>query len=208
MTCLRTAVCALLLCVISATTMSAQPRDDHLNLSARVLDRVFPLNFGPDPYNWRLILRYGDSNTQLALVIYPGGRCEILRYSLAGTGDSDLSRLVSKVNDENRDVNDQEIAEIAAKLKVNVERSSVDLGTLNHILNDLRALQISPILANRVAMDNASEYEYWYDTSQESVHYTISGPFEGDPQDKLVQWMLRFRASLPDLLKASSAPKP
>jgi hypothetical protein len=60
-------------------------------------------------------------------------------------------------------------------------------------------------MASRVAVDEYSEYEFWYDTEEESVHYKLTGPFKGDPQDKLVQWMIRFRASVPELVSAASA---
>jgi hypothetical protein len=106
---------------------------------------------------------------------------------------------------QNSNVTDREIA---AKLKVDVSRSPIGYEALDRFLDELKAIRISPILASRVAVDEYSEYEFWYDGGQESVHYTVTGPFKDAPQDELVQWMIRFRASVPDLLKAGSAPKP
>jgi hypothetical protein len=60
-------------------------------------------------------------------------------------------------------------------------------------------------LADRIALDEYSTYEFWYSDGQESVHYRLAGPFNGDPQDKLVRWMIKFRASVPELLKAGSS---
>jgi hypothetical protein len=57
----------------------------------------------------------------------------------------------------------------------------------------------------RIAVDEYSEYEFWYTGGQESVHYKLVGPFKDDPQDKLVQWMIRFRTSVPELMSAASA---
>lgn len=205
---------ALFFCILSPTKAIAQPGDRHLNVNARVLDLLFPLDVATEPYFLKMILRFGDSDTQLVVVVYPpfplhpGGRSEIIRYTLAGTGNSDLSQLISKIYEEKHDVNDQEIAEIAAKLKVDVSRSPVGYEALDRFLNKLKAIRISPILASRVAVDEYSEYEFWYDGGQESVHYTVTGPFNGDPQDQLVQWMIKFRASLPDLLKPPSARNP
>jgi len=96
--------------------------------------------------------------------------------------------------------------EITAKLKVEVSRSSIAPEALKHAFDELKAIRISPILADRVSVDEYSEYEYWYDNWQESVHYAITGPFKGDPQDQLVQWMIRFRAIALDLAKLPSGP--
>jgi len=189
----------------------AQLGNSCRDIKARVLDLLFPLEVTPDLYLTKLALRFGDSDTQLVILIYPaypvhpGGRAEVIRYSLAGMGKGQLSQLISRMVRENPDVRDREIA---AKLKVDVSRSPVEYEALNRFLNELKAVRIPPILTSRVAVDEYSEYEYWYDGGQESIHYTITGPFEGDPQDELVQWMIRFRANLPGLLKASSAPSP
>jgi hypothetical protein len=120
-------------------------------------------------------------------------------------GDGQLSQLISKTVAQNPHVTDREIA---AKVKVAVSRSPIGYEECDHFLNELKAIRISPILASRVAVDEYSEYEFWYDGGQESVHYVLTGPFKEDPQDKLVQWMIEFRAGVPDLLKAGSASKP
>lgn len=84
----------------------------------------------------------------------------MIRYTLAGMSNGELSQLISKMVAENPDVKDQEIA---AKLKVNISRSSIDHEALNRAFNELKAVRISPILAERIAVDEYSEYEYWYD---------------------------------------------
>lgn len=209
MTCRRSMVRVLFFGILSAATAIAQPGNRHLDIKARVLDLLFPLDVAPQPYLMKLVLRFGDSDTQLVVVVYPvypvqaGGRVQITRYTLAGMGDGELSQLISKMVAQNPSVTDREIV---AKLKVNVTRSPIEYDTLDRALKDLKAIRISPILKSRVAVDEYSEYEYWYDGGQESVHYTITGPFKGDPQDQLVQWMIRFRANVPNLLKTSAAP--
>ncbi len=205
MTCRIAVACALFSCILFTTRATAQPGDRYLDMKARVLDILFPLDVAPKPYFSKMILRFGDSGTQLVVVVYPGGKSELIRYSLAGTSGGEFSQLISKMVAENPDVKEQEIA---AKFKVDVYRSPIEHEALNRALDELKAVRIPPILASRVAVDEFSEYEYWYDNWQESVHYTITGPFKNTPQDELVQWMIRFRANLPYLFKASSAPKP
>jgi hypothetical protein len=180
-------------------------------MKARVLNILFPLDVAPKPYFLKMVLRFSDSDTQLVVVVYPDKekywvrRCEITSYVLEGMGKGQLSQLISKMIAENPDVKEQAIA---ARLKVDVSRSSVAPEALKHALDELKTIRISPILTDRVAVDEYSEYEYWYDNWQESVHYAITSPFGNDPQDKLGRWMVKFRANLPDLLKTPSVPKP
>jgi hypothetical protein len=204
------AACALFSCILFTASATSEPGDRYLNMKARVLDVVFPLDVAPKPYLLKMILRFGDSDTQLVAVEYQDKdkywirRCEITSYSLADIGKGQLSDLISKMVAESPNVQAQEIA---SKLRTNVSHSFVAPEALNHALDELKAVMISPILADRVAVDQYSEYEYWYDNWQESVHYTITSPLGNAPQDKLGQWMLRFRANLPNLLKAST-PQP
>jgi hypothetical protein len=103
------------------------------------------------------------------------------------------------------DVTDREIA---ATLKVNVTRSPVEYDALVRALKSLKSVRISPILRSVVAVDECSQYEYWYDAGQESVHYTLTCPFKNDSEDQLVKWMIGFRAGLQSLVKPSSTPGP
>ncbi len=210
MTCRIAVACALFSCILFTATATAQSGDRYLDMKARVLDILFPLDVTSTPYFSKMILRFGDSDTQLVVLIYPtypvhaGGQAELIRYSVAGTGNSDLPQFISNMVAQNPNVTDREIA---AKLKVDVTRSPIGYEALDRFLKKLKAIRISPILASRVAVDESSEYEFWYDTWQESVHYTLTGPFHNGPQDQLGRWMIKFRADLPNLLKAS-APKP
>lgn len=202
---LRSFVLSVLCCILFAAKANAQPGDHRLDMKSRVLDILFPVDVSPQPYLTKMVLRFGDSDTQFIVVTYPGGKSELILYSLVGTGGGKLSQLIAKMVAKNADVKPQDIA---AKLRVDVSRSPIEQETLNDALNELEAIQISPVLANRVAVDESSEYEFWYDTWQESVHYAITGPFLDDPQDRLGRWMVKFRANLHELLKTAAAPKP
>jgi len=173
-------------------------------MKARVLDILFPLDVRPTPYFSKMVLRFSDSDTQLVVVTYPGGKSELIRYSLA-VNSGELSQLIAKMVAENPNVKAEEIA---AKVKTNVSRSPIEPAALRHALDELKAIRISPVLASRVAVDEYSEYEFWYDNWQESVHYAITSPFGNDPQDQLGKWMTKFRDNVPNLLKASLGPTP
>jgi hypothetical protein len=176
---LRSFALSVLCCTLFAARANAQPGDPHLDMKSRVLDILFPVDVSPKPYFMKIVLRFGDSDTQLIVVTYPGGESRLIRYSLAGTSSGEFSQLIAKMVAENHDVKPQDIA---AKLKVDVSRSPIAQETLNHALHELETIQISPVLANRVAVDESSEYEFWYDTWQESVHYVITTPFGDNPQ--------------------------
>lgn len=179
-------------------------------MRAHVLDILFPSDVPQKPYFLKMILRFGDSDSQLVVVIYPDKekywvrRCEIISYSLAGMEKGQLYDLITRMVSDNPGVKEQEIA---AKVKVEVRRFSVAPETVNRALNELKAIRISPVLADRDAMDGyVARYEFWYDNWKEAVHYAIDGPFRGTSQDQLVQWMIKFKSHLGEILKSSSGP--
>jgi hypothetical protein len=194
-----------------ALSAIAQSGDGNMNMKGRILDVIFRLPSPTPPFLTQMTLRFGDSDTQVVVFTYPvypvnpGGRAEIIRYSIAGMGNENLSEFISKMIAQKPDVTAQEIAD---KLKVSVTRSPVDYAALQHSMKDVEALRMSPVLKSRVAVDNYSEYEYCYSNGQELVHYSITGPFKDARQDQLVAWMMKFRASLFDLTKTPLAPKP
>ena len=145
--------------------------DDQTDLAARVLNVVFPLEVA-QPYFVKMVLRFNDPDTQVVVVVYPDKekywvrRCEVTNYSLKGMDKGQLSQLISNMVVENPNVKEREIA---AKLKVEVNRSLISPETLNGPLHELRAVRISPVLADRIALDEYSTYEFWYSDGQESV---------------------------------------
>jgi hypothetical protein len=155
-----------------------------------------------------MTLRYGDSDSQLVVLTYPvypvhpGGQAELISYTITGMGSDNLSQFISKMASQHPKATDQEIA---AKLKAVVKRSPIGYEALRRFLDELETIRISPMLAGRVAVDEYSDYEFWYSNGQESVDYKVVGPFKNDPQDKLVQWMIRFRTGVPELMSAASA---
>jgi hypothetical protein len=203
--------CAMVVPFCLALSAIAQTTDGNRNMKDRILDILFQLPSPTPPFLTQMTLRFGDSDTQLVVFTYPvypvnpGGRAEIIRYSIAGIGSETLSDFISKMVAQKPDVTAQEIAD---KLKASVTRSPVDYAVLQHSMKDLETLRISPVLKSRVAVDNYSEYEYWYSNGQEFVHYSITGPFKDATQDQLVEWMSNFRAALPGLAKTSQTRKP
>ncbi len=202
--------CAVVVPLCLALGAAAQPRDDGFkSMKERVLDVLFPVEDRTPPYLTKMTLRYGDTDTQLVVLTYfaypkrPGGQAEVIRYSIAGMEKGGLSNFVDKSVAQRPGVT---ASEIAAMLKVNVAHLSVDYDLLMRLTKDLKDIRIAPVLQTRVAVDNYSQYDYWFDTGQEFVHYSITGPSNGSPQDRLVEWMIRFRTRLPDLVKPSSGP--
>jgi len=185
----------LLFSALFAATSTAQPADRNpLAIKARVLDLVFPLHTEARPPYLKMILRFGDSDTQTTILVYPGGESELVHNALEGTNGKKLSEIIDRMVAQNPDVQDREIA---ARIRVKTTRSTLEYKELDQALKDLKAIKISPFLSTRVALDEVSQYDFWFSSGQESVHYTVYGPFDKEPQDQLVQWMIRFRSSFP-----------
>lgn len=198
----RILACVLASCVISAGTVNAQPGDRHLDMKARVLSLVFPIEVSAKPYDLRLILRYGDTDTQLVVVVHPGKeywqrRYDVFRYTLAGMKQDDLSHLISRMEASDPKIGPQEIA---AKLRVEVAESAIDPSLLKKALSSLGDVRVSPALPGRVCLDKCSQYEFWYDTWQDFVHYVLTDPPQNTAEAQLVEWMTKFRADLPNML--------
>jgi hypothetical protein len=178
------------------------------DMKGRVLDLLFRSDVVTSPFLSKMTLRYGDSDSQLIVLIYPvypvhpGGRAEVISYTIRGMGSDNLAQFISRMTAQNPKVT---AADVAEKLQVDVKRSPIEYDALSRLIDELKAVRISPVLANRVAVDEYSEFEFWYNNGQESVHYKIVGPYKDDPQDKIVQWMIRLRTGVPELISAASA---
>lgn len=200
----------MFVCLPSVARTTAQPGNNSSDTESRVLEILFPRDT-PDRYFEKVVMRFWDTDTQIVIVVYPaypphpGGQAEIIRYSLVGTSSEEFWQMISNMEKSNPNITAEQIA---TKFKVDVSRSPIDYKVLKRSLKELQSLQISPALENRIGLDNVSIYEFWYDTGQESVHYTILDPSGDDHQDKLGRWMEKFRRNLPGLLKSGSSQKP
>lgn len=200
----RATICALLICVGVAGGTPAQPGGRYLDTEARLLDRLLPLESEPAPFFLRMAMRFSDSASQLVIVVRPGGASELLEYTVEGMGDNQLLSFIARQVAENPAISDQDIA---AKLHVTVRRSAVDYGAISPWLKKLQSVRTSPALTHRVGTDAVSQYEFWYDTWQEAVHYSLIGPFNGGTQDSLTKWMIDFRAHIGEISKPAPESK-
>jgi hypothetical protein len=202
---------AMVVCFCFALGAGAKSGDRPANIKDNVLDILFQPDAQESLHISKMTLRFGDTDTQLVVLVYPrfpahlGGQAEIVSYSIAGVGNAGLSPLIDKMVAQDPNVTAREIAD---KLKVSITHVPLDIAVLRKSMRRLRTIRLSPLIVLRSASDDYSQYNYWYDSGQESVHFSFVGPFRGDAQDRLVQWMIGFKNSFADLCKADSAPKP
>jgi hypothetical protein len=173
-----------------------------LDMRGRVLEVLFPRDLVSSGYLRKLVLRFSDSATQLVVVTYTGGTAELIEYRVTGFDGTSLAALVAKRLAENPNVAP---VEIAASLQVDVRRTPINYDALSRSLDELKNVRFSPLIQQRIAVDDYADHEFWYDTWQEAVYFSVVGPFERAPQDGLVRWMRRFRANLPTLLRVAPA---
>src|SRR5271157_825770 len=130
-------------CIVFVNHLNAQPGDRHLLMKSRVLDVLFPINVEPQPYSLKMIMRYGDSNTQIIVVVYPGGKSELIQYSLDGMNDADFEYLIAIMYEKNQDIT---VQEIAARVKVKMTRTLINYKALKPLIKTLEDVRISPAL--------------------------------------------------------------
>jgi hypothetical protein len=192
----------VLLCILSAPAKSQTPNRNRQDVYDHVLDLLFPVDVESKPYYAKLILRFHDDESQLVLVVYPGGESELIHSSLDNMNGSSLFQLVTETLARNPAASE---SEIAARVKVRTIRSPLEHRAVQAELNHLKTIRISPYLATRVGVDEVTWYEFWFDSGQESVHYKIFGDSAiREPQDKLAHWMTTFRANSQTMLKRKS----
>lgn len=198
----RSTIVALSLFSLFAPTHLHAQAHNPSDFQDRVLDVLFPLDVESKPYFVKLVLRFHDDASQLALVVYPGGDSEVVRSTLDGMNASKFFQFISATLTEHPNA---QPVEIAAAVKVRTTRSPVGYKTLEPMLNDLKAIKISPFLNTRIGVDEVTWYDFWFDSGEESVHYRIfGGPTLRDPQDNLARWMTRFRATCESLARRRS----
>jgi hypothetical protein len=164
-------------------------------LKNRVLDQLFPVASGslPGPYYARLILRFSSPDTELVLVIYAGWKSELVGYTLDGLPDQTLSQYIREQRRTHPQIQEEEIAR---SIRVKTTRSFVDSQKVKQAVEELRRIRVSPFLETRIAVDEYSDYDYWFESGGESVHYRVHGIFQQTPADDLVHWMIGFRDSI------------
>jgi len=187
----------LLLC--SLRSVNAQPGASHLNLKSRVLDIAFQSEITHKPYFSKLVLRYNGSPMQIVLVVHAGEEkywervCELSIYTLPEITEGGFGQFIAKQLAKTPNAQPEDIA---AKLKVKYQHSTVECQSFDQALQELGKIRISPTLVDRVAVDEFSTYEYTYDNWQESVHYSLTGSSDDTPQDELVKWMIEFKKKI------------
>lgn len=203
MTLRRAVTFALFCCVVCAARANAQATNRYWDVKTRVLNLIFPLDDVPLPYLWKITLRFSDPESQIVAVVHAGGKSEVVRYTLADMSDKGFSQLILQALAENSKATAEEIA---AKLKVDVDRRSVRPEAFSRALRELNRIRISP-QPDGICLGQCRLFDYWDDSGLDSVHYAIvGGDVRGSPQYQLVQWMIKFRENLPQVEKLSPGP--
>ena len=115
------------------------------------------------------------------------------KSQVVGGADGGVSSFIALQLSENAKAT---VEEMASKLQVFVARKEIEYSELDGAMKSLKKLRVSPALQTRVGVDNIPKYEFWYDTWQESVHYSLIGPPGKADQDSLSRWMTGFQEHL------------
>jgi hypothetical protein len=188
-------LCCLALLVVAAGSFQAgcAQASDYGKADAirnRVSDLLFPTSVASKPYNARFVLRFPDPDSELVLIIYPGKQSELVTYKVEGLRDQTLFQYIWDALRTNPQIRDEEIA---SNIRVTSKRSVVEFQKLERAVDELKNIKISPFFETRIAVDEYSDYDYWFDSGGESVHYRVHRLFQHTAQDDLVHWMTRFR---------------
>lgn len=70
----RTLTILVVTCSLFPSNGVARPWIVHSDMKTRVLNTLFPLDPTQKPYFTRMVLRFSDSNSQIVVVVFPGGK--------------------------------------------------------------------------------------------------------------------------------------
>jgi hypothetical protein len=183
-------VLAFLLCAGIVLRTDAQPGDRYLDAKYRVLDILFPTTSEQRPYSLKIVMRFGDSCSQLNLVEGTDGGVEVTEYSLASKTAADVEKYIAQLHEARPDISDREVA---SQIQVTVKKWRLPPQKLQDALTRLSGIRLSPALDRKACMDGCNEYEFWYDDWLEAAHFTLVSPSKNSPSWHLVDWMKRFQ---------------
>ena len=199
-----------LICAVWTAQVSAQQGIGLSTLQSRVFDLLFPRDVGTPLYFSKTTLRFSDSASQFVIILFgrATGKGEVYHYRVRETDRKVLSERIAKAFMDNRETTTA--ATIASGIRVETMRTVINAAPFVRVLDELKAIQLSPLLENRVCLDECATYEFSHDTGQELVHYAINRP-SGDsrdewPHDKLGRWMTSVQSRLPALLAEAADP--
>ena len=195
--------CFIVTCSSSQIATAQPDQVSSDGLRRQVLDAAFSTGVKPASYFSIMTLRF-DSSTQFTLTVYPGSKAEILRRRIVGMDAAGIRKVIANAAAKTPEASP---SNIASRFKIDVTRAAVDYRSVLPLLKELETIRISPLIGSRVSVDEFSEYEFWYDTGQEAVHYSITGPFDSALHDSLSKWMIKFRTNAESWLNGNSSVK-
>jgi hypothetical protein len=187
---------------IGAKMLYPQPGGQDLNLRAKVLDLLFVDEVAQRPYLVKLALRFGDSDSETVLVIYPGGKGDLISYDLGDLAKGKLSEAIERAYSEKTNITANEIA---AQFRVRKRRTPIEYNRIKPLLSSLERIHVEASLPISFAMDDTPQYEYLYDNWQESIRLVINKPRVNSSDDELIRWMHLFRDETERILDNSTA---
>ena len=134
-------------------------------------------------------------------------RGEVYQYRVREIDREAPSERISRAFMENRGAT---AAGIASRIRVDVTRTPIRAASFVRVLDELKTIQLSPLLANRICLDDYPMYEFWQQGDQESVYYALHRPSGNGlrddpwPQGRLGRWMISVQTRLPELLKEAA----
>ncbi len=174
-----------------------------------ILDLVLPpMKITVDNlYVERLMLRFSQPMMEIIVVVKSGGAIEATCYrveSFAAAAD-----LIKKANSGDGTIT---ATQIAKTIHINQKNLKVTREQLRRWFDELRSMHLSPLLQDTVCLDSCPKFDFWYDTRQDSVRYSVyyaavSPPIHSQ-QEMIAEWMLRVRDEIGASSTSEKTPTP
>lgn len=145
-------------------------------------------------YAQRLMLRFTDPWMEIVIERRVNGD-NVTVYTVESMAK--LNQLFARANRSNGGISASDIAHqtTVKRTQIIVSSSNVD-----NWFRELEAMRLSPKLEDIVCLHDCPQFDLWYDTRQDSAHYSVlyaaSIPPQLSPQATVAGWMLKVRSQL------------
>jgi hypothetical protein len=142
-------------------------------------------------YVERLMLRFTEPWTQIVIVSRIDG-VDLRQYTVDSKPGVD--ELFQRANNGDTSITAEQIASQIHVSERHIPVSRQQVGTW---FKELKTMKFSPILDDAICLHGCPYFELWFDSRQDSVHYSMayapSIPSQKTTQALLAEWMLKVR---------------
>jgi hypothetical protein len=187
---------AAFIAIVSLVSSAYDQRPAVAITTEDVADLLFPrMRISYDSlYLARLMLRFSEPDMQI-VIIASATEVDISEYKTKG--NVRIAELIRRSTQENASVT---AAHIASNIRIKTRHVATTRQQVKTWFEELQNIKGSPKLDGYTCLHGCPQFDLWFDTGQDSVHYSMVYtpviPPQRSTQQLLAEWMLSLRSQI------------